>query len=146
MNKIRRTNLIFSCSQYLPITSPDCNKLHGHNYKVKVILKTRGIVDFKLIKEKINELDHVILAPKKHKNFWSHIQDARHNYIKTHSCGMSLPRFVVVYLPVEELTVEEIGKYLRKKLEALSGVLKAELELFETDDCSAIIDEDVLRD
>ena len=146
MDKIRRINLTFSCSQYLSITSPECNKLHGHNYKVNVILKTENMVDFKLIKEKINELDHVILAPKKHKSFWSHIQTSRANYIKTHGGEMSLPRFVVIYLPVEELTVEEIGKYLRRKLEILSGVQSAELELFETDDCSAIIDEDVQRD
>lgn len=146
MNKIIRLNITFSSAQYLPHSlSPECNKLHGHNYQVDVYLRTNKIVNFKYIKQIVKNFDHVVLAPESQKDFWNVIQNARHDYIRKHGGENELPRFVVVYLPVRELTVEEIGKFLRKEIETIHGVISADLELWETDECSTIIDEDVER-
>ena len=141
MNKIRRTSIVFCAGQYLPKKYGECWNIHGHNFKVNILLKTKGIVDFKLIKVEVNKLDHCTMAPEKHKFFWDKIIEVREEYDDD-----ELPIFKMAYLPVEELTVEEIGKYLRKRIEEIPGVIKAELELFETDNCSAIIDEEILRE
>lgn len=117
--------------------------MHGHNYKANIIVRTDGVVDFKLLKTVFKELDHCTMSPEKHREFWKTIQEARQLYISVHGGSSELPQFKIVYLPVDELTVEEIGKYIRKRLEDISGVLKAEIKLFETDNCSTIIDEEV---
>jgi len=142
MNKIKRTSLVFSAGQYLPEKYGNCHNLHGHNYKVNILLKTREIVNFKLIKEEIKKLDHCVMAPERHKHFWEDIQKLSSRY----SGKEELPIFKIVYLPVEELTAEEIGKYLRSQIEEIPGVITAEIELSETDNCSVIIDEEVLRE
>lgn len=64
----------FSCAHYLP-DSPDlfskkCTELHGHNYKVTVVVSRKVllngfVVDFGALKEAVNpiieELDHKLL-------------------------------------------------------------------------------------
>lgn len=144
MNKIKRTNLEFAAGQYLPEKYGNCHFLHGHNYKANIVVTTEEVVDFKLLKEVFKELDHVTMSPEKHRDFWTVVQKLRDTIARKHN-QPDLPMFKMAYLPVEELTVEEIGKYIRKRIESIPGVLRAEVELFETDNCSAIIDEEVLR-
>jgi len=85
------------------------------------------------------------MSPEKHRLFWEQIQRTRVSFSTKYNFP-DLPIFKISYLPVEELTVEEIGKYLRKRIEEIPGVITAEIELFETDNCSAIIDEEISRD
>lgn len=144
MNKIKRTNLEFAAGQYLPEKYGNCRFLHGHNYKASIVVTTEKVVDFKLLKEVFKELDHVTMSPEKHLCFWTKVQDIRNEFAKKHN-QPDLPVFKMAYLPVDELTVEEIGKYIRKRIESIPGVQRAEVELFETDNCSAIIDEEVSR-
>jgi len=145
MNKIKRTSLEFAAGQYLPEKYGNCRFLHGHNYKAKILVRTEGVVDFKLLKEVFKSLDHCTMSPEKHRLFWEQIQRTRVSFSTKYNFP-DLPIFKISYLPVEELTVEEIGKYLRKRIEEIPGVITAEIELFETDNCSAIIDEEISRD
>ena len=57
----------FSAAHFLPDYTGDCKNLHGHTWLVEIWLegprnpKTGMLVDFKLVKNRIDELDHCCL-------------------------------------------------------------------------------------
>jgi len=60
-------NTHFDAAHHLPNYSGACHNLHGHRFNVRIIIlgtvdpETGMVVDFKIVKRIINELDHNLL-------------------------------------------------------------------------------------
>jgi len=63
----------FAAAHYLP-DHPKCGALHGHNYTVTAIVRTRGFFDFgilkAMLKEIVEEFDHSLLIPREDFDTW----------------------------------------------------------------------------
>ena len=91
-NKI--TLITFDSAQYIPLDFGVCNNLHGHTYQIKNLkIWTDRLIDFSIIKDFFKQMDHLILAPEKHRPFWFAVQKLRETYTDT-----SLPQFKCLYL------------------------------------------------
>ena len=132
MDTLIKTLITFDSAQYLPPTFGKCNRLHGHTYQIKNLrVTTNKVVDFSIIKDFFNKLDHIILSPEKHKEFWESVQKLRDDtFVKTND--ETLPQFRCVYLPVDEVTVEAMGNWLSGLIQEIDGVEWVEFELYET--------------
>lgn len=136
MDKITKTLITVDSVQYLPPSFGKCNRLHGHTFQVKnLVVTTSKCVDFSKIKKLVNQLDHIILAPEKHKVFWEDIQMRRDAMLDP-----TLPQFVCVYIPAEEVTIEALAKHLEQQILAIDGVENVSFQLFETPTQGAIIE------
>lgn len=117
----RRLN--FSSSHFI-IEHDKCERLHGHNYGVKVELEaeldTRKMVaDFKEAKDLIaavcDKLDHRILIPKESAD----IQIQRNGgqaEITVKEKHYSFPESDCIFLPISATTAEEIARYIYEEL------------------------------
>jgi len=118
-----------------------CSRLHGHNFKIEVIVegdlnpKTGMLVDFGRIKEIIHELDHKMLIPEKHKLVKLQETPDEH-YITMCFDAYRFPKEDCVILPYEHVTAENIAKYisyqLAEKIDAQSFISYITIRVHET--------------
>ncbi len=117
----RRLN--FSSSHFI-IEHDKCERLHGHNYGVKVELEAdldtrRMVVDFKEAKDLIaavcDRLDHRILIPKESPD----IQIKRKGgqvEISVKEKRYSFPETDCIFVDLPATTAEEIARYIYEEL------------------------------
>jgi 6-pyruvoyltetrahydropterin/6-carboxytetrahydropterin synthase len=131
--------LNFSSSHFI-VDHDKCERLHGHNYQVKIELlgeprENFMVIDFKVAKDKILEicdrLDHRILLPGSSpsleiKNNGEQIE------VRSPEKFYSFPKRDCVILPIPATTAEELAKQifseLKKTLPELGKVYVAESE------------------
>ncbi|MBI4399632.1 6-carboxytetrahydropterin synthase [Candidatus Micrarchaeota archaeon] len=116
--------------------------IHGHNYGIRVILKSElenGMVeDFRIIQRHLDDfcktLDHYLLIPGQNKevkidnvNKQLHVKAWERTYV--------LPASDVVILPVENTTAELLAKYAHAKLkEKMRKVVSVQID--ESPNCT----------
>jgi 6-pyruvoyltetrahydropterin/6-carboxytetrahydropterin synthase len=115
----------FSSAHYLKNYQGPCENLHGHNWKVELVVEgsklnsTDILIDFKILKnilkEVLSELDHKLLN--------------------------EIPYFKEVN-PSSEKIAEYIFNRVKEKLASYSDVKVKEVTVFETDKASATYYED----
>ncbi len=142
-----KQNFKFSSAHFLIFDEQTAEKLHGHNYQVRVDIavpagqdlnKTGYFVDFnffkKVIKEQMDVWDEMVLLPKDHPD------------MKTNKKGNSLevhfrdrfyvfPLSEVHLLPVTNTSVEQLSKLLAEKFAKafkVHGVRKVRVKVEET--------------
>ena len=116
----------FSASHFLPGFSK-CERLHGHNYVVKVtidylLLDSKYIIDFRLvnsyIQSIIKKLDHKILLPENPATM--HIQSVMENenwLVQIKDKKYSFPQKDVLILEkVDQTTTENLAIYFHKQI------------------------------
>jgi len=96
-----------------------CRRLHGHNLRVIVeiegTVKTDGmIVDFRHIKEIINELDHKTLIPQ-----GLTTRDGNDIVIETEYNRYVIPKSDCVILYITTITAENLAKYLVYRIDEI---------------------------
>jgi 6-pyruvoyltetrahydropterin/6-carboxytetrahydropterin synthase len=144
---IELKGLGFSAAHFV-IGHTKCEHLHGHNWNVAVEVEgeidKRGLlVDFielKKIMEKIcNAYDHRLLLPSK--NSALKRTPGRNTEIFVHGQKFEFPRGEVVWLPVVNITVEELARVVANRivenLRKYPNVKKITVTVGETEEESA---------
>lgn len=98
-----------------------CRRLHGHN--IRIIVEIEGepksdgmIVDFRHVKEIINELDHLTLLPRDIVTTYESSYVVELDY-----ASFSLPMDMCYIVPVPAITAEHLAEFLCGKISNLLG-------------------------
>ena len=131
--RVTKDYITFSAAHFIVYRDDQCEHLHGHNYRVAAeiedILDEHHLVfDFvalkKVMRDLTNELDHRMLVPSEATKFGI-TSDDKSVRISYRGKEWVLPRSDCVLLPVENTTVELLGKWfagrLRDELESRFG-------------------------
>jgi 6-pyruvoyltetrahydropterin/6-carboxytetrahydropterin synthase len=149
--RIAGDDLTFSSGHFITLPDGQCERLHGHTYRVSV--EVRGpldeggcVVDFLTIRAALKpilaELDHRMLLPSKHPEISiscmgemaeAHRGDRRWSFPK---CDCAL-------LPIANTTTELLAMYLGRRLAShlrasVSSAVRLRIELGEGSGCSSI--------
>ncbi len=123
--RVTKDYLVFCAAHFISYNGDECERLHGHNYRVAVELEAsldenQYVFDFVTLKRitraLVNELDHhVVLALR---NPYLRLEEAPGSVrIKVKGGKEYLfPREDCVLLPIENTTTELLGKYLGGRL------------------------------
>jgi 6-pyruvoyltetrahydropterin/6-carboxytetrahydropterin synthase len=151
---LSKENFKFSSAHFLIFDDHSAEMLHGHNYKVKIILTPQDqslyqeqgyFIDFSEIKKSVKKLcdqwDEHVLLPQKHKDMKYVISENKKNYeIHFRDRFYSLPINETIWLPVVNTSVEEFSKLFAHNLslDFKSNLLKSlEVTIEETSGQSA---------
>ena len=117
----------FSSGHFLIFDENRAEKLHGHNYTVKVKLKSNlkqelgesgYLIDFtevkKVIQEAVDHWDEHVLLPELHPDM-KFSQNAKNLEVKFRDRFYSFPKDEVHLLPVKNVSVEELSRLLAEK-------------------------------
>ncbi len=125
----------FSCSHFTIFSENQAERLHGHNYQMRVDLTLNEIdpklgmaFDFNQIKPKIrmlcDELDERILVPE-NSPFLKISSDGTQLNVSFAHKKYSFPEEDCLRLPVANITTEELSRYICRRLSAaIAGVPK----------------------
>lgn len=143
---LAKQNFKFSSAHFLIFDEISAEKLHGHNYQVKVDLECQDdaqkgyAIDFhflkKVIKDQCDIWDEHVLLPEKHPEMKHQIsQDGKNYNVNFRDRFYSFPIIETIWLPVTNTSVENLSllfaKGLYKKLKD-SGVSKLRVTVEET--------------
>ena len=134
--KYSRSMNYFSASHLLPGFSK-CERLHGHNYFVKVTIDYRlsdskYLIDFRIVNSIIlsiiEELDHKILLPGNSQNM--HIQSVMENknwLVRIKGKEYSFPqKDAFILKKVNQTTAENLAIYFHKQISQKMGKIISE--------------------
>lgn len=123
--RVTKDYLVFCAAHFISYDGDECERLHGHNYRVAVELEAdldenHYVFDFIALKKHaralVNELDHhVVLATRNRYYALTETPDA----VRILAKGVKeyvFPREDCVLLPIENTTAELLGKYLGGRL------------------------------
>ncbi len=118
-----RTEQSISAAHVLLDYVGKCSRIHGHNWRIEVEIEgkkneeTNMLIDFTIIKNVINILDHKMILPsmKKHPEI-TISSDSQHIRLLTGKGMYMFPMGDCVFVPVDNITAENIAEYLTRKI------------------------------
>ena len=122
---IEKDYLKFSAAHFLIFPDGTAERLHGHNYKVFVDLKTELdehglVVNFKeikpLVRQICDELDEHVLIPGEHPVLTAEPQDDGQLEIRYQERRYSIPRDEVIVLPIGNSSAENLAAWFGREL------------------------------
>lgn len=137
----------FSASHFI-VEHEKCERIHGHNYRVKVELKgelnkNRMVMDFREIKEVIigviDRLDHKLLLPAK-KGEIEIKEGEKQIEISTSTKFYSIPKEDYLLLPIKSTTAEDLARYIFDELKKQIPLI-TKVYVSETDGSTAFYEE-----
>jgi 6-pyruvoyltetrahydropterin/6-carboxytetrahydropterin synthase len=143
---ISKEDLVFSSAHFITYAGDQCERLHGHNYRVGIAVsgpldENHYVVDFlllhRLAKAIVDALDHRVLLPTQHQSI-EVVVDGNEVQATFQDRRWIFPRDDCVLLPVGNTTSELLARHIARRL--LDDLLKeadlrpAHLEV-EVDDC-----------
>ena len=120
---IEQGNLRFSAAHFITFAGK-CERLHGHNYAVRVTLAgdltdDRYVFDFvdlkRIVKDLCDRLDHRFLLPVKSASLRITETDGEVE-VRFKDRRYVLPRQDVLSLPLDNITAERLAEYLADQL------------------------------
>ncbi|MES3039350.1 MAG: 6-carboxytetrahydropterin synthase [Bdellovibrionota bacterium] len=121
---LSKENFKFSSGHFLIFDDQRAERLHGHNYQVKVeitippeknLMDQGYFVDFnvfkKYIKDRLDQWDEFVLLPKNHKDM-KFREEGPSLHINFRDRYYVLPKNEVVLLPVINTSVEQLSRIL----------------------------------
>ena len=124
---LAKENFKFSAGHFLIFNKKSAERLHGHNYQVKVDitippeedLHSQGyFVDFnvfkKIIKAKLDSWDEIVLLPKKQPDMKFKIE-GNSLEVKFRDRRYVFPKNEVLLLPVTNTSVEQLSRILAQE-------------------------------
>lgn len=116
----------FSCSHFTILSASQAERLHGHNYQMRVDLDLTDVdpklgmaFDFNQIKPKIrmlcDELDERILLPE-NSPYLKMTTDGSQVQVRFGHKTYSFPEEDCLRLPVANITTEELSRYICRRL------------------------------
>ena len=152
--RITQDDLAFSAAHFITLDARQCERLHGHDYRVAVELHgplgdNQYVVDFvalhRLVRGLVEPLDHRILLPTEHPTIQIFESDTDVEVTWTQRRWV-FPRADCVLLPLANTTAELLARWLgRQLIEALRDTMQlvpqaVRVELQEMDGHSAFFD------
>lgn len=144
---LAKQNFKFSAAHFLIFDEKHAERLHGHNYQVKVDITTPDeeeahaagyFVDFnvfkKFIKASLDQWDEIVLFPEKHPDMKFKTTD-KSLEVTFRDRFYVFPKNEVILLPVMNTSVENFAKLLSEKFYAefkQYGVTKVRVLVEET--------------
>lgn len=122
--QLKKECFVFSAAHFITFGDNICERLHGHNYKVAVVVEGmlgehQYVIDFIALRDALRaltaELDHHVLLPKSH----PHIRVTKEGnsvHATFEERRWLFPIEDCVILPVSNTTAEEIARYLTERL------------------------------
>lgn len=118
---VAKEYLTFSAAHFITIAGHQCERLHGHNYRVGVAVsgavdRASGfVVDFGVIKQVVKPLveavDHRVLLPTRNDAVvWREVDD-RVEVTYRGRAWFTFPRRDVALVPVSDTTAELLAEY-----------------------------------
>ena len=150
---VRKDYLTFSSGHFITYDGHECEKLHGHNYRVGVTLEgtlspSQYVVNFVTVKRTMkrltDELDHFMLLPTRNPVIEVREEEGGHVSATFKGRRYVFPRQDVVLLPIANTTAELLARHLAGRLKQELGELGAssltaiEIEVEESPGQSAI--------
>lgn len=143
----------FSAAHFLIFGPNHCEPIHGHDYRIDVVLRgplsgPGWVADFHLVEDRVKKviapLEHRLLLPTLSR--WLRVE-----YPRPECVGVTLgqkawqfSRQDCCLLPLENTSAELLAAYLGRQMreslpaEVLSGLQRLSVEVYETPHCSAI--------
>jgi 6-pyruvoyltetrahydropterin/6-carboxytetrahydropterin synthase len=117
--EVARGNLRFSAAHFISFGGK-CERLHGHNYAVSVVLEgelteDRYVFDFvdlkKIVRQICDQLDHYFLLPIASEHL--EIKEASGEWvIRLENRRYVFPAEDVLVLPIDNITAERLAEYI----------------------------------
>lgn len=134
--ELSKENFKFSCTHFTIFSAEDAERLHGHNYQARARLEfddVRGDLgmafDFNLVKKEIKAIcdvfDEYVLIPER-SPYVSIARAAGQVEVRFAKRFYSFPETDVRFLPIANITVEELARHFA---ETLAGRVAALVEL-----------------
>ena len=122
--RVSKDYFLFCCAHFITFNGDDCERLHGHNYRVAVEVEgpldaNHYIFDFVALKRRtqsiVDELDHHMLLAME--NPLLPVTDAGDNYtVKFGPKTWSFPKEDCAALPIANTTTELLAKWFAGRL------------------------------
>ncbi len=122
--RVTKDYLVFCSGHFITYEGSECERLHGHNYRVAVSVEgpldeNHYLFDFvalkNLMRKLTDELDHFMLVPTKSKLIHADVADHRVR-LTFKDKEWIFPRSDCVLLPIENTTAELVAKYLTHRM------------------------------
>ncbi len=156
---VTKDYLVFASAHFITFAGHRCEPLHGHNYRVGVVLEGRlddeswYVVDFSILKAVMrrlcNEIDHRVLLPLENPRLAIDRSDGSVRVALDGKLKYVFPDEDCVLLPIPNTTVEMLARHLadrvRCELESAGAtqLTAIELEVEENFGQSAIYREEL---
>lgn len=122
--RVTKDSFVFSCGHFITFNGTECERLHGHNYRVAVEVEgpldeNRYVFDFIALRDRtqeiVGELDHHMLLATNNPLLPVEA-DARQVRVRFRDKEWSFPREDCVLLPIENTTAELLAKWIGRRL------------------------------
>lgn len=122
--RLSSDDLVFSAAHFITLGPGQCERLHGHNYRVVVEVhgplgENQYVVDFvamhEVVRAMLGEWDHRVLLPSQHPEIRV-TGDDRELTVRWNERRWVFPRDDCVLLPVSNTTAELLAQHLLNRL------------------------------
>jgi 6-pyruvoyltetrahydropterin/6-carboxytetrahydropterin synthase len=122
--RVEKDELVFSAGHFITYGAGECERLHGHNYRVAVELSgdlddNQYVFDFIALRDRTRQitdrLDHRMLVPAQSRRIACEADD-RQVTLRVAERTWTFPREDCVLLPVANTTSEQLAKYIAGEL------------------------------
>lgn len=128
--RVAKDELVFSAGHFITFAGGQCERLHGHNYRVAAEVQgpldeNHYVVDFIALRDALRkilaELDHYVLLPSQHRQIHVSI-DGDEVVARFEGRRWVFPRDNCVLLPMPNTTAELLARHIGHRLiEELGG-------------------------
>jgi len=121
---VTKDYLVFCCAHFITYDGDQCEKLHGHNYRVAVEIEgdldeNHYVFDFVTLKNRtraiVDELDHHMLLAMKNPQLVVE-EDGNRVHVRYRDREWMFPRSDCILLPIENTTAERVAWYIADRL------------------------------
>lgn len=122
--EVAKEQFVFSAAHFITFAGDICERIHGHNYGVKVAVEgpldeNRYVVDFIALRDAVlketTALDHHVILPRDHQEILV-TQDATETTVRFRERRWVFPNEDAVIMPVVNTTAEEIARVIAENV------------------------------
>jgi 6-pyruvoyltetrahydropterin/6-carboxytetrahydropterin synthase len=122
--RVSKDSLVFSAGHFITFGGGECERLHGHNWRVSVEVdgaldENHYVFDFIALRDRTreitDELEHRMLLPTASR-FINVTADAKAVHVRCGDLEWKFPRVDCVLLPVANTTAELIARWIGQRL------------------------------
>ena len=124
--RLAKDNMVFSAAHFITFNGNVCERLHGHNYRVRVDVagqldENQYVIDFIALRDTlqtiVNQLDHYTLLPTNHPLI-KVVPNGREVEVTFDDRRWVFPRGDCMLLPIANTTAELLARYIGERLQA----------------------------